>query len=68
LPRNFCLKNLIDIDYNNGFLVLNANVIKLATQVLKTLSLQIPGNDNIKGLLETRHHTGATIYSNLITA
>ena len=35
LPQNFRFKNLIDIDYNNGFLVLNANVIKLATQMLK---------------------------------
>ena len=35
LLRNFRLKNLINIDYNNGFLVLNANVIKLAIQMLK---------------------------------
>jgi hypothetical protein len=57
---------LINIDYNNRFLVLNANVIKLAIQVLKTLNLQIPGNNNAKGLLEIRYYTSATIYSNLI--
>jgi hypothetical protein len=64
--QNFYLKNLININYNNGFLVLNVNIIKLAIQVLKTPNLQIPGNNNIKRLLKTRHYTGATIYSNLI--
>jgi hypothetical protein len=39
LLRNFCLKNLINIDYNNGFLVLNADVIKLVTRVPKIASL-----------------------------
>jgi hypothetical protein len=59
---------LIDINYNNGFLVLNADIIKLAIRVLKTLNLQIPGNNSAKGLLETRYYTSATIYSNLIIA
>ena len=35
LLQNFCFKNLINIDYNNGFLILNANIIKLVTQMLK---------------------------------
>jgi hypothetical protein len=39
LLQNFCLRNFINIDYNNGFLVLNANVIKLATRIPKIASL-----------------------------
>jgi hypothetical protein len=69
LPRNFCLRNLIDIDYNNSFLVLNVDVIKLATRVLKIAPLQIPANhEELDLLLETKHYTGITIYSNPIIA
>jgi len=60
---------LIDINYNNGFLVLNADVIKLAMQVLKVTPLQILANyKELDFLLKTKHYTGATIYSNLIIA
>jgi hypothetical protein len=69
LPQNFRLKNLININYNNGFLVLNANVIKLATRVLKVTPLQIPANHEEHNLLlETKHYTGTIIYSNSIIA
>jgi hypothetical protein len=69
LPRNFCLKNLIDINYNNSFLVLNADVIKLATRVLKIAPLQILANhEELDFLLKTKHYTGAIIYSNFIIA
>jgi hypothetical protein len=67
LPRNFCLRNLININYNNGFLVLNANVIKLAMRVLKVTLLRIPANYKEHDLLlETKYYTSATIYSNFI--
>jgi hypothetical protein len=71
LPRNFCLRNLIDIDYNNGFLVLNANVIKLATRVLKITSLQILAKYDNKdpGMpLEAKYYISATIYRDSFTA
>jgi hypothetical protein len=65
LPQNFCLKNLININYNNRFLVLNADVIKLATQVPKVAPLQILVNyEEHDLLLETKYYTSATIYSN----
>jgi hypothetical protein len=69
LLRNFRLNNLIDINYNNGFLVLNADVIKLATRVLKIAPLQILANHKeLDFLLKTKYYTGITIYSNLIIA
>jgi hypothetical protein len=69
LLRNFCLKNLININYNNGFLVFNADIIKLATRVLKVAPLQILANYKEHDLLlETKYYTSATIYSNFIIA
>jgi hypothetical protein len=63
LPRNFCLKNLININYNNGFLVLNANVIKLVTRMPKISLLQILTNYSDEArLLKSKHYTGAIIY------
>jgi hypothetical protein len=60
---------LIDINYNNSFLILNADVIKLATRVLKITLLQILANyKELDLLLETKHYTSITIYSNLIIA
>jgi hypothetical protein len=69
LPRNFYLSNLIDINYNNSFLVLNANIIKLATRVLKIAPLQILANHKeLDFLLKTKHYISIIIYSNLIIA
>jgi hypothetical protein len=69
--RNFRLKNLIDIDYNNGFLVLNADVIKLAIQVLKITSLQIFAKYNNKdpGMpLKVKYYISAIIYGDSFIA
>jgi hypothetical protein len=67
LLQNFYFKNLIDINYNNSFLVLNANIIKLATRVLKIAPLQILTNyKELDFLLKTKYYTNATIYNNFI--
>ena len=71
MPRNFCLKNLINIDYNNGFLVLNVDVIKLATQVPKIISLQILikcDNKDPGMLLKAKYYISVTIYGDSFIA
>jgi hypothetical protein len=63
--QNFCLKNLININYNNGFLVLNADVIKLAMQVLKITSLQILvkcDNKDLRMPLKAKYYISVIIY------
>jgi len=42
LSRNFCLGNLMDIKYNNGFLVLNIDVTDLAARFPKDSDFKIP--------------------------
>jgi len=42
LLRNFCLGNLIDIKYNNSFLVLNIDITDLVTCFLKDSVIKIP--------------------------
>ena len=63
LLQNFRFKNLIDIDYNNRFLVLNANIIKLITQILKISPLQIliDYSDEAR-LLKFKYYISAIIY------
>jgi len=69
LPRNFRLGNLMDIDYDNGFPVLNADVIKLAIRMPKISPSQIPTDHSDEARpLESKHYTGATIYKDPSTA
>jgi hypothetical protein len=42
LPRNFRLGSLMDIEYDNGFLVLNIDVTDLAARFPKDSAIKIP--------------------------
>jgi hypothetical protein len=42
LSRNFRLGNLIDIEYNNGFPVINIDIIDLAAHFPKDSAFKIP--------------------------
>jgi len=42
LLYNFCLGNLIDIEYDNSFLVLNIDIIDLAAHFPKDSDFKIP--------------------------
>jgi hypothetical protein len=62
LPRNFRLGSLIDIEYNNGFLVLNIDIIDLAAYFPKNPIVKIPQLPYEDSEIETKYYTGAIIY------
>jgi hypothetical protein len=73
LPRNFRLGNLMDIEYDSGFPVLNADVTDLAARfpknsIPKNSTIKIPQSHCEDSEMETKHYTGATIYGDAETA
>ena len=64
---NFYLGNLIDIKYNNRFLILNIEVTDLAIYFLKNSIIKIPRLYYKNSEIEIKYYTSIIIYRDIET-
>jgi hypothetical protein len=67
LSYNFCLKNFINIKYNNRFPILNIEVTNLVTYFLKDSTIKIPQIYSENSKIKIKYYTSIIIYRNIET-
>ena len=65
LLHNFCLRNLIDIKYNNSFLVLNIDITNLVTYFPKDSAFKIPQLSYKDLEIEIKYYISTIIYEDI---